>query len=96
MGNIYTISELCSLLSVTRPIVEKRLLKLGFDTDSKCTTKIINNREIKAYELSQEQEHAIGIEKILNTHNEPHIETPIEQSNINQVNESTVLEIIKY
>jgi len=95
MRNIYTISELCELLSVTRPVVEKRLERIDnkppLNTHITWTNKIINNREIKAVELSTEQEHAIGLNNdvntqnyVYNTPNETHIKQPEKQSMITE------------
>jgi len=96
MGNIYTISELCNLLSVTRPIVEKRLEKLWDNKEIPYTYKTINNREIKAIELSGEQEHAIGIGDVKNTPSESPINTHGEQSKALPSNEELVLKILNF
>lgn len=70
MGNIYTISQLAELISRTRPIVEKRLKDIWKKEGIEDVPYIYiteNNKQVKAIELSLEQEHAIGIENISNT-----------------------------
>jgi hypothetical protein len=71
MGTLYTIGELTVLLSVTRPTVEKKLKKIGFDIDNVHHYKIVNHKEVKAFELSNEQESMLGIHNIQTTHSEP-------------------------
>jgi hypothetical protein len=93
MRNIYTISELCELLSVTRPVVEKRLERIDnkppLNTHITWTNKIINNREIKAVELSTEQEHAIGLNNDVNTQN--YVYNTPNETHIKQSEKQTVL-----
>jgi len=70
MGNEYKLSELCDLLKVSRPTVEKRLEKIDnkppLHIPLRWTTVIDNNREVKAVVLSKEQEHAIGLNNDVN------------------------------
>ena len=92
MGNIYTISELSIKLSVTRPIVEKKLKQLWGSVPVPYTSITQNNRDIKAIELSEQQEHTLGI---LNINVTP-IDTPIEQPKSNTITEDTLLEVINF
>ena len=77
MGNLYTISDLCQLLSVTRPIVEKKLKRLFHNQPIPYTSTTVNNRDIKAIELSEKQLSMLGISDIDHTCININNDTPI-------------------
>ncbi|HSA06129.1 MAG TPA: hypothetical protein P5556_03010 [Candidatus Gastranaerophilales bacterium] len=69
MGFKYTISELAETLSVSRTTIEKKIRKMGIET----VVKHVNNRAVKAVELTSKQLNEFGIEisnETIETHNE--------------------------
>jgi len=75
MGNLYTISDLCQLLSVTRPIVDKKLKRLWNNQPIPYTSTTVNNRDIKAIELTEKQLSILGITDTEQNSNDTDIET---------------------
>jgi ABC-type uncharacterized transport system permease subunit len=75
----YTILELSQEIKRSRPVTEKWAVRLGFES----TTKLINGKEVKAYNLSERQlidlKHALGEDDTIEAEYEPRYEPTTKQ-----------------
>ncbi len=95
MGFKYTISELAEALNVSRTTVEKKIKKMGIET----VVKHVNNRAVKAVELTGKQLSEFGIEQSFKSSNES-IETSFEtipENSVSQLNQTEIInKILEY